>query len=171
MSKNNLSFLCKRALALGAKDCKIISVSTVKTAAWVRYKCRYGCDGFGQCLTCPPYSPAPEETQKILADYKKAVLIHGSRGSKTDISQIAVILEKEAFFAGFYKAFALGAGPCRLCESCNTKLSCRHTEKARPSMEACGIDVYQTARKNNFPIKTIDSYRCQPDFFSLVLIE
>ena len=168
--KKELSFFCKRALKLGAKDCKVIDASTVKTAAWVRYKCQYGCDGFGGCLTCPPYSSTPEETKKILSDYKKAILLHCPRGAKTDISKIAVTLEKEAFFAGYYKALAMGAGPCRLCSTCDFKGGCRHAYQARPSMEACGIDVYATARKNGFQIETIDSPRCQANYFSLVLI-
>jgi predicted metal-binding protein len=170
IKKRSLNFFSKRAIKLGAKDCKVIDVSTVKAAAWVRYKCQYGCDGFNRCLTCPPYSPTPEETKKILADYKKALLIYCPRGAKVDISWIAASLEKEAFFAGYYKAFAMGAGPCRLCASCNIKAGCRHAEQARPSMEACGIDVYATVRKNGFFIETVDSSNCQVNYYSLVLI-
>ena len=170
MIKKSLESLRKRALQLGAKDAKIIDVKTVKTAAWVRYKCQYGCDGFGECLTCPPNSSTPKETQEILNDYKKAILLHNEKGAKKDISDVAVALEKEAFFAGYYKALAMGAGPCRLCASCNVKGPCRHAYKARPSMEACGIDVYQTARSNGFSIETIDSYRCEQNYFSLVLM-
>lgn len=170
MVKKSLENLRKRALQLGAKDVKIIEVKTVKTAAWVRYKCRFGCDGFGESLTCPPYSPSAGETQEILDCYKKAILLHTEKGAKIDISDIAVKLEKEAFFAGYYKALAMGAGPCRLCTRCNIKGLCRHAYEARPSMEACGIDVYQTARLNRFEIETLDSYRCKANYFSLVLI-
>jgi hypothetical protein len=35
---------------------KVIPAKTIATAEWVRLKCRFGCDGFGQSLTCPPYS-------------------------------------------------------------------------------------------------------------------
>jgi len=62
--------LSKKTLQLGAKDCKIINVKTIRTAAWVRFKCQYGCSGYGECLTCPPYSPKPEETQDILNCFK-----------------------------------------------------------------------------------------------------
>jgi predicted metal-binding protein len=171
MEKNSLKFLCKKALKLGAKDCKIIYVSTVKTGAWVRNKCQFGCPEFGERLTCPPYAPRPEQTQKVLDSFKKAILIHCESGAKKDISQIALEIEKEAFLAGYYKAWAMGAGPCRLCPSCDVKALCRHGYKARPSMEACGIDVFKTVRNNGFTIKTLDSPHCKATYFALVLID
>jgi predicted metal-binding protein len=171
MTGKNQEFLSKRALELGAKDCKLIDVSTVKTGEWVRYKCQYGCSGYRESLTCPPYSPTSKQTEKILGCYKKALLIHCQSGSKKDISKITVEIEKEAFFAGYYKAWAMGAGPCRLCPSCDVTALCRHSYKARPSMEACGIDVFQTARSNGFTIQTLDSQNCKANYFALVLIE
>ncbi|HTZ10951.1 MAG TPA: DUF2284 domain-containing protein [Candidatus Margulisiibacteriota bacterium] len=169
--KKTLSYLRKRAIELGAKKAKVIPASSIKTAHWVRYKCQFGCDGFGGCLTCPPNSPTPEETQKIVDSYSKAILIHVSDRGKVDISDIVLNLEKEAFFAGYYKAFGMGAGPCRLCRECDFKNGCRHGDKARPSMEACGIDVFKTARNNGFIINTLDSPRCKAAYFALLLVE
>jgi len=172
MTEQPLEFLCKRALKLGAGDAKVIQASSIKTGAWARNKCQYGCSGFGESLTCPPYSPTPEQTQKVLASFKKAILIHCDNKSKNDISGIVVKLEKEAFLSGFYKAWAMGAGPCRLCSSCSLKPGgCRHPEQARPAMEACGIDVYKTARHNGFTIEVVKSSHCKANYFSLVLIE
>jgi predicted metal-binding protein len=170
--KKTLTSLRKRAIDLGAKKAKIIKASSIKTAPWVRYKCQFGCDGFGGCFTCPPNSPTPEQTQKIIDSYSNAILIHMSDRGKVDISDIVLKLEKEAFFAGYYKSFAMGAGPCRLCPGeCDFKNGCRHGDKARPSMEACGIDVFKTARNNGFIINTLDSPRCKAAYFGLVLVE
>jgi predicted metal-binding protein len=171
MTRKSLELLCKKAAKLGAKDSKVVKVSTVETGAWVRNKCQYGCPGFGERLTCPPYTPTPEQTRAVLSSYKKAILIHCKSGSLHDISDIVFIIEKAAFLAGFYKAFGMGAGPCRLCARCNVKAGCRRSYKARPSMEACGIDVYQTARRNGFKIEVVESPRCKADYFGLVLIE
>ncbi|MBN1914046.1 MAG: hypothetical protein JW788_06570 [Candidatus Omnitrophica bacterium] len=85
--------LKNKAVELGACQSKVIEVSSVKTASWVRYKCQFGCDGFGQCFSCPPYSPAPDETKKILGFYKKAVLIHCKSGSDVDISKVVLKVE------------------------------------------------------------------------------
>jgi predicted metal-binding protein len=171
MAKKPLKSLCAKAIKLGAGDAKIVKASSIETAVWVRNKCQFGCSGFGESLGCPPYSPAPKQTQKVLDCYKKAILIHCPSGLRRDISKIVVELEKEVFLSGFYKAFSMGAGPCRLCLTCNLKKGCRHPEEARPSMEACGIDVYQTARNNGFTIEVVKSPSCKANYFGVVLIE
>lgn len=170
MYRKSVEELKDRAVKLGAGESKIIEVKTVKTAAWVRYKCQFGCLGFAESLTCPPYSPTPEQTQKILDSFRKAILIHCQSGSRVDISKVVIKIEREAFLAGYYKALGMGAGPCRLCADCNLKGRCRHAEDARPSMEACGIDVFSTARSNGYPIETLDSLKCKANYFGLVLI-
>lgn len=169
--RKTIEQLKDRAVTLGATKSKIIEVKSVKTAAWVRYKCQFGCSGFAESLTCPPHSPTPDETQKILNSFKLAILIHSHGRRKVDISKMVIKIEREAFLAGYYQALGMGAGPCRLCAECNLKGECRHREEARPSMEACGIDVFTTARNNGFSIDTLDSTRCSGDYFGIVLIE
>ena len=103
----------KRAKELGAKQAKVISAKTIVVAEWVRLKCKFGCSGYGQCLTCPPHSPAPDETRRVLGYYKYALLVHGNEYA--DIHGIIPILEREIFLDGYFKAFGMGAGPCELC--------------------------------------------------------
>jgi predicted metal-binding protein len=158
----------ERAVEMGAKRAKIIPVSSVKTAAWVRMKCKYGCGGWNRCLTCPPHSPTPEETQAVLDGYKWAVLIEGGRGGPRPV---VPKLEREIFLAGCYKAFGYASGPCHLCPACDVEQACRHPEEARPAMEACGIDVFQTVRANHFEIEVLTSTAQQGHFFGMVLIE
>jgi len=157
----------KRARELGAVEAKIIPAKSIVTAEWVRLKCQFGCDGYGQCLTCPPHSPTPEQTRRMLGFYKSALLIHGD--AYTDIRSMVPVLEREIFLDGFYKAFGMGAGPCNLCNTCGK--TCRHTEKTRPSMEACGIDVYATVRANGYPIEVVRTCDCKGNYYGVVLIE
>jgi len=65
----------------------------------------------------------------------------------------------------------MSSGPCHLCDTCEVEEGCRQAEQARPAMEACGIDVFATARANGFSIDTIKDRKQTPDFFSLVLVE
>jgi len=58
------------------------------------------------------------------------------------IRELVADLEREIFLAGFYKALSFGCGPCGLCKTCEIENGCRYPEKARPSMEAAGIDVF-----------------------------
>ena len=157
-----------RAKALGAKGAKIIRARTIAPAEWVRLKCKFGCGGYGHRLTCPPRSPAPAETREMLRHYGKALLVHGDN-RHTDVSVIVSKLEREIFLDGFYRAFAMGSGPCRLCKECAE--FCRHPEQARPAMEACGIDVYKTVRANGFPINVVTSEDSQANYYGVVLIE
>jgi len=167
--KRLLDKFCKLAQKFGAEDAKIISTKNIFTAPWVRQKCHFGCSGYGQTLTCPPYSPYPEETRKILDSYRTAILVHCNNKSR-DVKEIVVKLEREIFLEGYYKAFGLGAGPCYLCKKCNFN-ECRHPYKARPSMEACGIDVFRTVRKNGFTIEVLKDSSCKGNYFGLVLVE
>jgi predicted metal-binding protein len=166
--KPQLQKFARRARELGAVGAKVIPAETVVTAPWVRMKCQFGCGGFNSSLCCPPHSPKPEETREVIACYRRALLIH----CKDDVrpTKIVVKLEREIFLDGFYKAFGLGAGPCRLCRTCNLK-ECTRPDDARPSMEACGIDVFATARANGFPIEVVRDYSCDENRYGVVLIE
>jgi predicted metal-binding protein len=75
-------------------------------------------------------------------------------------------IEKRAFYDGFYKAFGFGAYPCIYCEHCvaeeseglvdeSLKRLCRHMDMVRPSMEACGMDVFATAKNAGWELTTI----------------
>jgi predicted metal-binding protein len=154
------------AVKLGGKNAKILRAEDVIVADWVRLKCMYGCDGYGRSLTCPPYSPTPEETRRMLRSYEYCILVEFP--SEADTHRIMAELEREAFLAGYYSAFAMPAGPCELCGECTLK-NCRYPEIARPSMEACGIDVYATARKAGFDIKPLKSRGEIPKYFGLLL--
>ena len=159
------------ARRLGAAEAKVISPESVITAPWVRLKCQFGCGGWGQRLTCPPHSPAPEQTRAVLDCYHTAVLVHcPGEDNWRSIKKIVADLEREVFLAGHYKALAFGSGPCDLCDECNFE-QCEHPDEARPSMEATGIDVFATARGNGFPIEVVKDHTCPQNYYGLVLIE
>jgi len=157
-----------RACELGAADARIIDPSSVATAAWVRLKCQFGCGGYNTTLCCPPHSPRPEETRRVLDCYRRALLIHCKPG--VNVKGLVVALEREVFLDGFYCAFALGAGPCSLCDECDLD-SCLHPDEARPSLEACGVDVYATARSNGFPIEVVRDHSCDQNYYGVVLLD
>jgi predicted metal-binding protein len=152
------------------RDVRIISPSDVETAAWVRLKCQYGCDGYGSCLVCPPFTPTPRQMREVLDSYHRAVLVHFA--PEAQIKATVVDLEREFFLRGAWKAFGIGAGACSLCEECNVeRQQCRNPNDARPAMEACGIDVFSTVRKAGLPIEVVQTKSQCPDFYGLILID
>ena len=166
--KATIRTFIRHARELGAIEAKRIESSSIVTAPWVRLKCRYGCGGYDTSLCCPPHTPTYLETREVIASYKYAILVHCKEvGSATTI---VCEMERRIFLAGYYKAFGLGNGPCQLCVKCNAK-RCIHTEQARPSMEACGIDVYATVRANGYPIEVVKDYSDGANYYGLVLIE
>lgn len=167
----------KKAIESGAREVKIVDADEVVTGSWVRVKCQYGCAAYGKRLTCPPYSPPPEYTQKMLKEYSKGLLsiyrVEPEEEERMEnvIGNAVADLEKQIFLDGYYKAYGMGAGPCGLCEACDLVKPCKHPDRARPSMEASGIDVYQTVRNAGFEIEVVRSYENPCTFCSLILIE
>ena len=157
----------QKALQMGAQDAKLIEPKSVVTAEWVRLKCQYGCHSYGRNLSCPPHSPTPEQTRRVLDEYQHAILIDSGRYPK--IVRIIPALERAVFLDGFHKVLGFAAGPCTLCEKC-TKY-CGHPHEARPSMEACGIDVYTTVRDHGFTINVVREETCERHYFGLLLVD
>ncbi|MBN1375121.1 MAG: DUF2284 domain-containing protein [Dehalococcoidia bacterium] len=164
----------------GATDAKTIHPSTVVTAAWVKWKCRYGCPDYGDRYTCPPESPSYLETRAVLDCYNRAILFHQEQPASPDRGKLGreflnsmVELEFQLFRDGYYKALALLAGPCHLCKECNKPkgLPCNFGLKARPCMESCGIDVFQTVRNNDFFIQTLKDKGETRNIYCLMLVD
>ncbi|MCS7242665.1 DUF2284 domain-containing protein, partial [Candidatus Caldatribacterium sp.] len=88
-------------LAGRVKDFAIVDPREVVTGEWVRLKCQYGCDGFGQCLTCPPYSPEPSRTRSVLDSYQRAILLWQPE-TWQDLRRTCAELERELFLLGYY---------------------------------------------------------------------
>jgi predicted metal-binding protein len=173
-----LESFCRKAIEMDVEGAKIIDPGSVITADWVRMKCQYGCPGFGTSLCCPPHTPTPDVTRKVIDSYQKAILLHqriakGEKGKAKGgtFKKTIVGLEIEIFLDGYYKAWSMGSGPCYLCKECNLSGSCKHGLEARPSMEACGIDVFKTARDNGFPIEVVRTRDDERNIFGLILVE
>ena len=65
-------------------------------------------------------------------------------------------LEAQAFALGYRFATGFTAGSCKLCKECvaiSSDEPCRQPFRARPSMEAVGIDVFKTAENAGLPFE------------------
>lgn len=148
------------AVTAGFRRAVPIPAEKIVTAPWVRLKCRYGCRGFGKNLQCPPNGRGDVETKRLLNSYKWALLLEGTPPGRQFHQQL-IGLEKKAFLSGLHKAFVLGAGPCTVCDKCSGEGACNRSDLARPSMEASGIDVYETAKAADLylaPVKEKGQY-------------
>jgi len=161
--------LCSRALELGAAGAEIIRADQLVVDERVRLKCLIPrCLRAGETPNCPPNAPDLELVRKAFARYCRGILIkthvepigvYAPGGSKdeggTDRSllfhgktaKIVYEIERLAYQHGYALAMGLGGGSCKdyLCHGlvCQFMDSgrCRFPLKARPAMEALGIDV------------------------------
>lgn len=152
----------------GADIAVVIAPDSVVTAAWTIYKCKYGCNSYGKNRCCPPNAPNYKETREMLNCYTTGILFRTHNLSL--VTPLAVGCAKELFLDGYYKAIAFGAGDCSRCKLCNIE-SCNFPKDAVPSMEACGIDVFQTVRNNGLKIHTLKTRDEEPNCYGLVMVE
>ncbi len=180
MSDSDLEKYCVRAIEGGATHAKQIRPSSVVTAPWVRLKCMFGCPGYGKSYCCPPHTTTPQETRAILDSYHRAILFHIQVSPMPEKEKHyraffdrLVDLEGEIFKDGYYKAFVFLAGPCRICKKCARleEKPCNFLSRRRPSMEGCGMDVFQTARNNGFFIKTLRERTETNNEYCLMLVD
>ena len=177
--KADLEEYRQKALELGASQTEIVPANEVQVDERVRLKCSIPpCPNYNRCANCPPYTPEPEFVRKVLARYSWAILFkhdvipvedftdisryypHGKMQQRKT-GEIAAKIESRAFADGYRFAVGLGAGGCRdtLCDGglCQMLDSGRfpHILRARPSMEAMGIDVSDLANKVGWEIYPI----------------
>ncbi len=164
--------LIARIKTMGFGQVLPIATETIQVADWTDLRCQYGCDRYGQGH-CPPNSPTPQKTRDVLKDFSHALLLEGEPPGKRFQSRV-LDAEREAFLAGFHKAFAYWAGPCVLCAPCAVSVSngvCRNTRDARPSMEGAGIDVYETVRRAGLNLQILRDKGEFVRYFALLLLE
>jgi predicted metal-binding protein len=179
MQNSDLEVYCRKAVEAGVNSARVINPGNVVTAAWVRLKCQWGCK-YKLTHCCPPETPTPKETREILDCYRRAILCHTEapmspeRGKRmVGVLKNMVDLEGEMFKDGYYKAFVLLAGPCVLCRECGKKkgADCSFPDRARPSMESFGIDVFQTAWDHGLTIRTLRDKSEPQNLFFLFLVD
>lgn len=149
-----------------------ITTETIHVADWADLRCQFGCSSYGH-RHCPPHSPSPEKTRNVLQDFSHALLLEAEPpGAK--FQRKVLNAEKEAFLAGYHKAFAYWAGPCCLCPTCAAEIPdgvCRNSRDARPSMEGAGIDVFETVKRAGLSLQTLRNKGEYIRYFALLLLE
>ena len=149
---------------------KIIRTKDLVIDRRVRFQCSHsGCREYGKNFMCPPYISPVDEFQEVLAGYFMALIVQLKGDIKAErnwepeadawalrFHDIIYDLEKKAFSLNFPFASGLIGGSCKLCDPCfaakGTSTSCRYPEKARPSMEALGVDLMATCTRVGLPI-------------------
>jgi predicted metal-binding protein len=157
----------QKALDLGAGKARIVRSYEIPVDERVTLKCLIPrCPGYGTGANCPPHTLKPAELRTMLEKYHRGIfftkevppgLFVRDAGTTEEraaayeqVYNLVAEIESMACYDGYYLAFGLGAGSCRdtFCGPGNgcavlERGECRFSLRARPSMEAVGIDVYR----------------------------
>lgn len=161
--------LRQKALSAGFFQAVALEPGTISGKAWVKAKCRYGCSHYGRTWSCPPHSMDSKEFRELLGCYSKAILVAG-QPPLGQFQQNLLELETYAFLQGFKKALVFSAGPCSWCEQCADE-RCRFPEKRRPSLESCGVDVFELAESCRMDLKPLKTSADFVQYIGLLLID
>lgn len=169
------------ALKLGADEARVVDAKKIQVEEAVAFKCRVPqCFGYGNCAQCPPHAPKPAEIRQLLKGFSQGLLfirrvnsalLKRDRNDKDRKAAFLKILdmvskvESAAFYDGHYLSVGFGAGSC-FSSLCDPKLgcqvlkgeNCRFPLKARPSMEAVGMDVYRLIASSGWEIYPFGSH-------------
>ena len=152
--------LTNLALACGASKAVIIPQEQIVLSATFRDICAgNACGKFGCCWMCPPDIGDIENLMAKVRQYKHGLLYQtvSDIEDSFDIEGMQAAGKRHVMVSQRLEAFLmlqldkhlhLSCGGCRLCERCAKLdgLPCRDPERAMPSMEGYGIDVYNTCK-------------------------
>ena len=163
--KQDLEKYRRSALELGATDAKVITSDMVLIDERVRAKCMFPpCRFYGTNVHCPPHASELELTRGIVKNFHYAIFymikvpseeVAGPKAKERKLFvrsqllnfKIAAKVESEAFYDGYHLAMGFAGGPCKSAYCPNVECSalipgqgCRHSLKARASMEGMGMD-------------------------------
>ena len=175
---DDLRDIAERALSWGVLETRAIPTSAIAVAEWARLKCHYGCPSYGRSLDCPPNEFTVDFTRRLLAEYRRALILKLPRlpHYRQEGSGLVHRMERELFLAQFYRAFAIGAGSCGCCpDECVRQAGrCPQPHQIRPAAEGMGIDWFTTLRNAGWDLRVLagrDSYSGLPPSYSLVLVD
>lgn len=175
MLMSDLETFRQKALELGAAAAEIIRAAQINNVdERVRLKCTVPrCLRAGETPNCPPYVPELDVIRKALARFSWGILLKThlepvkayapeSKQSKNEqksllfhqkSSEIVYEIERLAYKSGYHLAMGFGGGSCKdyLCRGLICQFidsgRCRFPLRARPAMEAMGIDVVDLINK------------------------
>lgn len=118
------------------------------------------CGAYGKNWTCPPECGTLEECAMKMEGYSHGLLLQTVGQMQKTIDTKAYIRTEKRHMEQFHRlaelirreypdALCLGAGGCRICETCAYPEPCRFPKKSTSSMEGYGLFVTQVCRDND----------------------
>ncbi|HTX80526.1 MAG TPA: DUF2284 domain-containing protein [Longilinea sp.] len=178
--KTDLERYCTLALEVGASAAVVIPAGEIVVDERVRLKCLVPrCIRAGETPNCPPATPDLDVVRRALARFSWSILFKCNVGPIEDYApgkgttkaeqrrvlsfhqksgEVTHVLERQAYKDGYHLAMGFGGGSCKdyLCQGLACQFldsgRCRFPQRARPAMEAMGLDVVALTGKVGWPM-------------------
>ena len=159
-NKDLFDRLANVALSLGAFRASVIPVTDIETDASFRDLCAANvCGNYGRNWMCPPDAGDIHDLMAALKSYSYALVyqtvseledsydFEGMMDAGLRHNRLMVALRQALNGEPLSRALHLGAGGCRMCETCakRTGEACRHPDLAVASLETYGVNVSKLA--------------------------
>jgi len=180
-------WLLQETLESGAWKATLIPQSSIVLSGEFRKMCESNqCGIYGKCWMCPPAIGEINELMKTVRSFSGAILyqtvydiedsfdIEGMFEAKKAHARVSEKLEEKIQLQlksqGTERYLHLTCGGCFLCKTCAIAENkpCRFPRKALSSLEAYGIDVYNTTKDT--PLKYINGQNTVT-YFGMILFE
>ena len=152
--------------SLGAFRAAPILRDQVVLEASFRSQCaQNSCGAYGKCWVCPPACGEIDALMQRVRSFPEGILyqsvgryedsfdFEGMAAARRAHSALSRLIEEALGDKLPEERLHLSVGGCDLCTECTYPegLPCRHPDKTLLSLEACGVDVYQTAKAAGLP--------------------
>ncbi len=164
MQKENIDFLVKKLEEFGTYKTGIVEVKDIVFEPEFRKMCESNaCGKYGKCWTCPPDAGAIDELIAYAKQFDMGIVyqtvgeledsydFEGMIAAGAIHNDITKKLQKVTIDMELKDCLHLGAGGCRVCETCTKPQNqpCRAPHLALKSLETFGIDVTRLAALAN----------------------
>jgi predicted metal-binding protein len=159
--ENAAAALIARIRRSGAADAALVSAADICVEDDLARHCREPrCENYGRSPGCPPHVSGPAGFRRILKRYHRALAVRIDVPTRILLSperrdvlallhDIVADAERAAVGMGFANARAFAGGACKRlfcrdhaeCRVLASGGTCRHPDRARPSMSGFGINV------------------------------
>lgn len=177
----NQEQMLQMVLDCGATKAAIIEQSQIILSAEFRAACEMNsCGVFGRCWMCPPDVGPIDELMDSVRSFPRGVWYQtiGEIEDSFDFEGMTAVSDNHAMLSQRIlkatpkdqRTLHLTCGGCHVCARC-AKLDdepCRFPERALPSVESYGVDVYNTTRGTD--LKYINGANTVT-YFGLLLFE
>lgn len=181
--------LCRQALNEGAEDACVIACGELRLQRkGKKPEAGRGRAGGRPSIHWPSPSYPLDSLKEALGRYRLAVAfrlpspqggLEQEKEALEKLYRLVSILESACFYKGYHLALGLASGNCRdvfcpserRCQATIQGKSCLHPNKARPSIEACGLDAAAIAASLGKSRSTSRSRQGALELLGLVFVD